>query len=67
MQVSKLILIIVKALIDVCLSSMKDLEKNTDVDGVPLDDSEYDKLGFLLASFRDIVKSFESNISDYEK
>ena len=67
MQISKFILIIVKALIDVCLSSMRELEKNKDADGIPLEIFEYDRLGFLLASFRDIDKSFNSNFDDYEK
>lgn len=60
MKVSKIILVLLKALIEICLMSMKSLENsgNCDVDGVPTDD-DYQKLGFFLSSFRDTLKMYE--------
>lgn len=57
---AKFILIFIKAIIDVILASMKEMEAsgNLDADGVPLD-VEYNKLGFLLASLRDVKSEFE--------
>lgn len=60
MKVSKIILVLLKALIEICLMSMKSLETSgdCDADGVPTDD-DYQKLGFFLASFRDTLKMYE--------
>lgn len=60
MKVSKIILLLLKALIEICLMSMKSLENsgNCDADGVPTDD-DYQKLGFFLSSFRDTLKMYE--------
>lgn len=61
MSTSKIILVLIKTLIEILLSSMKNDEKNLDTDGVPLNLEEYDRCGFLLASFRDILKGFDDN------
>lgn len=60
MKVSKIILVLLKALIDICLMSMKSIEQSgdCDADGVPTDD-DYQKLGFFLSSFRDTLKQYE--------
>ena len=65
MKISKIILVLLKALIDICLMSMKSLENsgNVDTDGVPLDD-DYQKLGFFLSSFRDTLKQYEDETKD---
>lgn len=61
MNTSKIVLVLIKALIEILLSSMKSDEKNVDPDGLPLNLEEYDRCGFLLASFRDILKGFGEN------
>lgn len=65
MKVSKIILVLLKALIDICLMSMKSLEHSSDcdADGVPTDD-DYQKLGFFLSSFRDTLKQYENETED---
>lgn len=57
----KFILVFLKAIISVILESMRDMELrgDADADGVPLD-AEYEKLGFVLASLRTIIKEFEN-------
>lgn len=64
MNVSKIVLVLVQALIEILIESMKHDEKNLDPDGVPLNIDEYDRCGFLLASFRDILKGFDDNWTD---
>lgn len=64
MNVSKIVLVLVKALIEILLESMKHDEKNLDPDGMPLNLEEYDRCGFLLASFRDIQNSFDDNFKE---
>lgn len=60
MKVSKIILLLLKTLIQICLLSMKSLENsgNCDADGVPTDD-DYQKLGFFLSSLRYTLKMYE--------
>lgn len=57
---TKIVIILIKALIEICVTSMKYIEEHSvkDPDGLPID-SEYDKLGYFLASFRDTLKTFE--------
>lgn len=61
---TKYILIFCKAMIEVLLSSLKEIEEHSDkdADGLPLDE-EWSKQSYLLSSFRSIIKEFE----DYEK
>lgn len=57
MNVSKVILILLKALVEICLASMKHIEsQKIDV----TDSAEYNTLGFFLASFRDTIKEYEN-------
>lgn len=59
MQVSKIILVLLKAFIEILVASMKKDESNLDPVGCPLNAVEYDKCGYLLANFRQIIKDFE--------
>lgn len=59
MQVSKIVLVLLKALIEILITSMKKDESNLDADGCPLNSREYDKCSYLLCSFRQIIKDFE--------
>lgn len=65
MKISEIILVLLKALINICLMSMKSLEisGNVDADGVPVDD-DYQKLGFFLSSFCDTLKQYEDETKD---
>lgn len=60
MKISKVILVLLKALVEILLMSLKDLEQsgNVDADGIPLD-ADYDRQRFLLASIRDTIKSYD--------
>ena len=59
---SKIALILFKAIVEILLLCMKSMEQsgNVDADGLPLDMTEYNKLGFFLASVRDIIKENEN-------
>ena len=63
MKVSKIILVLLKAHIEIVILSMRSMENNGDVDpdGIPLDEAEYNTLGYFLASFRDIQKEIKEN------
>ena len=61
MQVSRIILILLHALMSICLEAMKHEESHLDADGCPLNDVEYDKLSYFRCRFADIFKDFEEN------
>lgn len=59
MKTSKIIIVLLQALIKILIESMNSMETsgNVDSDGVPLDD-DYQKCGFFLASIRDTLKTY---------
>lgn len=69
MNIVKFVLVVLSALVDLLVSHMKEIEKRDefDADGVPLDD-DYNTCGFLVASFRDVIREFnETNENENEK
>ena len=66
---SKICLILFKALVEILLLCMRSMEQsgNVDADGVPLDMAEYNRLGFFLASVRDIIKENDLFEKNYEE
>lgn len=60
--VSRIVLVLIKAMIEILLMSMKAMEQSgsVDADGIPLDD-DYQKQGFFLAGLRDLQKVYEEN------
>lgn len=66
MQVSKIILILLQALVKILLEAMESMEDsgNVDADGVPLDE-DYQKCGFFLASIRQTIKDYKDETQDY--
>lgn len=66
MKTSKIILILLQALVKILLEAMTSMETsgNVDGDGVPLDD-DYQKCGFFLASIRQTIKDYKDETEDY--
>lgn len=65
MKTSRIILVLLQALIKILIEAMTSMETSGDVDadGIPLDD-DYQKCGFFLASFRDTIKTFEDETKE---
>lgn len=66
MKTSKIILLLLQALVKILLEAMSTMEDsgNVDADGVPLDD-DYQKCGFFLSSIRDTIKQYKDETEDY--
>lgn len=62
MKTSKIVLVLINALIEILLSSMKLDESNLDADGLPLNIEEYNRCGSMLAALRDIVSFSENSL-----
>lgn len=65
MKTSKIIFILLHALVKILLEAMTSMETsgNVDADGVPLDD-DYQKCGFFLASIRQTIKDYKDETED---
>lgn len=66
MKTSKIILVLLQALIKILIESMSYMEDSgkVDADGVPLDD-DYQKCGFFLASIRQTIKDYKDETENY--
>lgn len=59
MNVSKIVWLLLKCLVEILLEAMRHEESNLDPDGCPLNDVEYDKLSWFLCQIRQILKDYE--------
>ena len=59
MNVSKIVLILIEALLKIVIASMREHEKNLDADGCPLDCEEYNNLSYFRCHFVELLKDFD--------
>lgn len=59
MNVSKIVWLLLKCLVEILLEAMRYEEKILDADGCPLNDIEYDKLSWFLCQIRQILNDYE--------
>ena len=58
MNVSKIVLILIQALLKIVIASMREQEKNLDADGCPLNEEEYNNLSYFRCHFVELLKDF---------
>lgn len=59
MKVSKIVLLVLKLLLEIVLESMKKEESNLDPDGCPLNAEEYDRLSWFRCQISQIITDYE--------